>query len=142
VAPSRKDDATLTDAEWTVMNAVWRHDPATAREVLDAVCRETGWAYTTVKTLLDRLVKKGALSSTKEGQTSVYVAALPQREARRGALRDVLRRAFGGAPGSMAHFLLGTERLSARERRDLIRLLRAQGRRGRGGADRRGEEGA
>jgi predicted transcriptional regulator len=105
MAMSKSPDPELTHAEWTVMNAVWREEPSTARSVLDAVCRETGWAYSTVKT---------------------YEPRLAQRSARHGAIRLLLKRAFGGAAGSMAHFLLGSERLSAKERRDLIRLLQKQ----------------
>ena len=48
----------LTDAEWKVMNAVWDRSPTTVREVHGALSASTVWAYTTVKTLMERLVKK------------------------------------------------------------------------------------
>jgi BlaI family penicillinase repressor len=117
----------LTDAEWRVMNAVWRCPEATARSVLEELRGETGWAYSTVKTQMDRLVQKGVLKARMEGITTVYTPVLGQRRARRTALQGLLRRAFGGAAGSLAHFLLGSERLTERERRELMRLLEKQG---------------
>ena len=62
----------LSDAEWTVMRAVWSRAPASARDVLDEVGEETGWAYTTVKTLLARLVDKGALSEDRQANVNIY----------------------------------------------------------------------
>mgnify|MGYP002390148889 CR=1 FL=1 len=56
----------LSDAEWKVMRALWARHPATARELLDALAADTGWAYTTLRTLLARLVEKGAVSESKE----------------------------------------------------------------------------
>ena len=55
----------LNDSEWKVMQALWGRHPATARDVLEQVERETAWAYTTVKTLLARLVEKGADSCVR-----------------------------------------------------------------------------
>jgi predicted transcriptional regulator len=122
----RRDE--LTDAEWSVMNALWEIAPATARGVLEAVRSRTGWAYTTVRTLLERLVEKGAVRARREGNADVYTPALPRAGARKAALRALLDRAFGGAPSSMAQFLLGSERLSAADRRALVRLLEDQDR--------------
>ena len=107
------------------MNAVWRDHPATARAVLGALEAETGWAYSTVKTMMDRLVEKGALKAHLEGITSIYQPVLTQKQARKGALRALKERAFDGA-GAMMQFLVGSERLSKRDRAELLRLLQAQ----------------
>lgn len=121
----------LSDAEWKVMNAVWRDHPATARDVLGTLEKETGWAYSTVKTMMDRLVEKGALKAKIEGITSVYQPVLTQKQARKSALRALKERAFAGASGSLMHFLVGNERLSASDRQELLRLLEEQERRDR-----------
>jgi predicted transcriptional regulator len=47
----------LNDSEWTAMQAVWEASPASARDILGRVQRETGWAYTTLKTVLALLVE-------------------------------------------------------------------------------------
>ena len=77
----------LTDPEWRLMHVLWDRSPCTAREVHDAVSPETEWAYTTVKTMLDRLVEKEALSASREGRTTVYAARITRDRARRSALQ-------------------------------------------------------
>ncbi len=120
----------LSDAEWKVMNALWREHPATARDILGRLEAETGWAYSTVKTMMDRLVEKGALKARIEGITSVYQPLVTQKQARRSALRALKERAFAGTSGSLMHFLVGNERLSASDRKELLRLLKEQERKG------------
>lgn len=116
----------LSDAEWTVMQAVWNRAPASARDVLDEVGEETGWAYTTVKTLLARLVEKGALSegrSERQTNVNIYEPRITRNEARGSALRSLLDRAFDGTFGSLFQHLITEERLSARDVQTLERIL-------------------
>lgn len=117
----------LSAAEWKVMNAVWaRRGAATAREVLEAVAAETEWAYSTVKTVLERLVEKGALEAHFEGRAARYRARLSRGRALRAAARSLLAKAFDGAAAPLVHFLVRSERLSAEEREALRRLLDEQ----------------
>src|SRR5918999_6247620 len=113
----------LSDAEWTVMQAVWNRAPASARDVLDDVGEETGWAYTTVKTLLARLVEKGALSEGRQANVNIYEPRITRNEARGSALRSLLDRAFDGTFGSLFQHLIDEERLSARDVQALERML-------------------
>lgn len=113
----------LSDAEWTVMRAVWARPPASAREVLDRAGGETGWAYTTVKTLLARLVEKGALRMTMRGNVSLYEPRLTMRQARVAAVRSLVDRAFDGTFGSLFQHLIAEEKLSAKDRAALARLI-------------------
>ena len=55
----------LTKAEWQIMNALWEDHPATARDIMDRLPTGVKWAYTTIKTMLTRLVEKKAVSETK-----------------------------------------------------------------------------
>jgi BlaI family penicillinase repressor len=113
----------LSDAEWTVMQAVWNRAPASARDVLDEVGEETGWAYTTVKTLLTRLVEKGALSEDRQANVNIYEPRITRNEARGSALRSLLDRAFDGTFGSLFQHLITEERLSSRDVETLERML-------------------
>lgn len=113
----------LSDAEWKVMSAVWEHHPTTAREVLDRVEAETDWAYTTVKTLLARLVAKGAVAAGKRGNRSVYRPLLAQDAARRSAWDSLLERAFDGGVGAFVRFAADQQQLSRSDRDELRRLL-------------------
>lgn len=118
------EEAKLSDAEWTVMNAVWQGSPASAREVLRRTHGATGWAYTTVKTLLDRLVEKGVLAVEKRGNTGHYEPLVSRPQARGSALRSLLDKAFDGAFVPLLQHLVAEERLSKRDRAELARLLR------------------
>lgn len=121
------EEAKLTEAEWIVMRAVWQGAPASARDVL-ARAAATGWAYTTVKTLLARLVDKGALAAERRGNTSFYTPIWQPAEARRTALRSLLRAAFDGSFGGLLQHLVDDEPLSKRERAKLEELLRRKSR--------------
>jgi BlaI family penicillinase repressor len=113
----------LSEAEWKIMNRVWEDHPTTARDVLESVIDETGWAYTTVKTMMNRLVEKGVLREKKRGGTSQYEPKLTRRGARTAALKALMDRAFDGAMGPMMSFLVKDEKLSKRDREDLQRML-------------------
>ena len=118
-----KPTPALSDGEWAAMQRVWARPPATAREVHADLRRDRAWAYTTVKTVLDRLVAKGVLSVALDGQTGRYSPRVTEAEARRGAVRALVDRAFDGAFGPLLHLLAGEERLSARDRTALRALL-------------------
>jgi BlaI family penicillinase repressor len=122
----------LTDAEWKVMTVVWHAGRASARDVSDALSGETGWAYTTVKTLLTRLAAKGAVreSEDRRGASAVYEPLVTADQARRSAVRTLLDRAFSGDRVPMVGFLLEGARLTADDRERLRRILDASERRG------------
>ncbi len=113
----------LTDAEWQIMNALWKQYPATAREIAENLADETQWAYTTIKTLLARLAAKNAVSEQKRGNTSVYEPLVSLKKARRTALRTFLNQAFGGTVEPLLNFLAEERKLSDRQRRELLKIL-------------------
>jgi len=119
----RSDVMKLTEPEWTIMNVLWDRHPAKARGVVERLPATVNWAYTTVKTMLDRLVEKKAVKKSKQGKIAYYEPLLSRRQARRTALRSVLDQAFEGAFGPMMHFLAEDEDLSARERQELSKIL-------------------
>jgi BlaI family penicillinase repressor len=113
----------LTEAEWQIMNALWRKHPATAREIMDRLDRRVNWAYTTIKTMLTRLVEKRAVGEVKQGNTSVYEPLVSQQKARLSAFHSLLDQAFEGAVGPLVHFLAEQEQLSDKEKKELRSIL-------------------
>jgi BlaI family penicillinase repressor len=120
----------LSEAEWQIMNALWKKNPATAREIIDSLDEDVRWAYTTVKTMLTRLAVKKAVAETKRGNTSFYTPLVDQRNARKNALQNVVDRMLDGAVAPLMSFLIEDRKLSDRERRELIRMLRDSGKKG------------
>jgi len=113
----------LTKAEWQIMNALWEEHPATAREVMDRLPTGVKWAYTTIKTMLTRLVEKKAVSESKQGNTSMYDPLVSQRKARISAFRSLLDQAFDGAMGPLVHFLVEEKQLTPKQQAELVELL-------------------
>lgn len=125
-----------SDAEWKVLNALWRKHPASARELLAELAAETGWAYTTLKTVLTRMQEKGLVRTEMRGNAAWYEPLLEQRGAQRAALRSLIERVFEGAAGPLLAHLVDDEQLSAAERKKLAGWIAAvekkEGRRERG----------
>ncbi len=116
----------LTEAEWQIMNALWQKHPATAREIMERLDRRVKWAYTTIKTMLTRLVEKDAVSEVKQGNTSVYEPLVSQQKARLSAFRSLLDQAFDGAVGPLVHFLTEEKQLTAKEKKELRKILESE----------------
>jgi BlaI family penicillinase repressor len=116
----------LTEAEWQIMNALWQGWPATARQVSHRLPKGVNWAYTTIKTMLTRLVEKKTVKETKKGNIGIYEPILSRQNARRIALKALANQAFDGAFGPLMHFLLEDQKLSAKQKRQLLEVIRQQ----------------
>src|ERR1035438_2859539 len=77
------DGQIVTEAEWAIIKAVWEMEPCTAPDIREKLRRQTAWAYSTVRTLMDRMVVKGLLAAEKVRNLTVYrsglIAAVPAR---------------------------------------------------------------
>ena len=116
----------LTKAEWQIMNALWKNYPASVRDVIENLEGDVNWAYTTVKTMLDRLAKKGVLKVNKNRHVSMYEPTVSQRKTRQVAIKSFVNQAFDGAIGTLMHHLVAEEELSKRQREELVRILKEE----------------
>jgi BlaI family penicillinase repressor len=115
--------AELTEAEWEIMNVVWEKEPCAAGTVQEALAKSKDWAYATVKLTMDRMVKKGFLEIKKIRNLQLFRSCISEVEARRGELRKMLMRAFGGTLTPMLKFLIEHEGLSKEEAAQLRELV-------------------
>ena len=115
----------ITDAEWQIMNILWARYPATARGISERLPEDINWAYTTIKTLLSRLVGKKAVRETKNGNTSIYEPVITKQTAQRNALKILVNQAFDGAFGPLMHFLLEDQKLSTKQKKELLDILQS-----------------
>ena len=120
----------LSDAEWQIMNVLWEEHPATARDVANRLPPQVKWAYTTIKTMLTRLVEKKVVRERKKGNASEYVPVMSKRQAQHTALKDLVNRAFEGAFGPLVHFLVEDRQLTATQRKELLEALSSETERG------------
>ena len=116
----------LTEAEWAIIKAVWKHEPCSAPQIQLKLKDETDWTYSTVRTLMDRMVAKGLLAAEKVRNLTVYRSAITRAQAQRGELLYALKHAFNGALTPMVQCLLDSGDLSADELSDLESLIKAR----------------
>jgi len=116
----------LTESEWVIIKAVWEAEPCTAPIIRQRLRPLTGWTYSTVRTLMDRMVVKGLLTAEKVGHLTTYRSAVTRRQAQRGELFYALKHAFNGALTPMVQCLLETGKLSADELDELESLIKAK----------------
>ena len=129
-----KSKAELTEAEWAIIKAVWDKEPCTAPDIQENLEKQTAWTYSTVRTVMDRMVGKGLLSAEKVRNLTLYRSAVTRRQAQRSELLYALKHAFNGALTPMVQCLLDTNDVSRAELDQLKQLIAAHEKsRGKGG---------
>ena len=114
----------ISESEWSVMEVLWERAPRTASEVVEVVQPTTGWAPNTVRTLLSRLVKKGALATGKDSAGVREFSPVLDREAVvREEGQSFVDRVFKGAPQSLLVHFVGQSKLKPEEVEQLRQLL-------------------
>ncbi len=118
-----KFNAELTEAEWIVMKVIWENEPCAAGTVQEALSNSKDWAYSTVKTTMDRMANKGFLKIQKIRNLQLFSSAISEVDAKWGEFRKMLKRAFDGALLPMMQFLIEHEGLSKAESAQLRKLV-------------------
>ncbi len=93
----------ISDAEWDVMEVTWAAGPCAAARVIEQLSATHEWNHRTVRTLLARLVEKGALEYEVDGPRYIYRAVVSRQECVRQESRSFADKVFGG---DMAELLL------------------------------------
>lgn len=117
------DMTPISDAEATVMEVLWRSHPRSAEEVIAALADSTGWAEPTIKTLLNRLLNKGAISAEKDGRRYLYSPVLRREAWVQQQSEGLLARLFGGRVAPLVAHFSERGQLSAADIAELKRLV-------------------
>ena len=120
----RKAQATLTDQELTIMKVVWRLGTPTVRDVYETLRATRQIAYTTVMTMMNILEVKGYLKKDKQARAYRYRPARPEQVVVTSMVREFVNRVFDGASRPLLLQLAKDRRLTARERDELVRLIK------------------
>ena len=100
----------ISESEWAVMNVLWDESPLSSHRVVEALKSGTDWSPKTVKTLLSRLVKKGALGFETEANRYLYYPLIGREEAVQEETSSFMERVFGGdLSAMMLHFVKSAE---------------------------------
>jgi BlaI family transcriptional regulator, penicillinase repressor len=100
------DSLQISPAEWDVMGVVWDTGPITAADVIARLSDSHDWSHRTIRTLLARLVEKGALAYDVDGKAYIYRPAITRKQCVREESRSFMNKVFGGDVGALlVHFV-------------------------------------
>ncbi|MFO0902021.1 MAG: BlaI/MecI/CopY family transcriptional regulator [Pirellulales bacterium] len=119
----QKPASDLARAEWVLMEALWARGRGTATDLQKALAADQGWAYSTVKTMLDRLVDKGFVKARRVGNVYEYQPRVKRDSAVSRSLEDVVDRLMQGSVASFVDRLIEDRKLSAQEVSELQDIL-------------------
>ncbi len=95
----------ISEAESQVMEVLWKRAPLGSEDVVDALSQTHAWAEPTIKTLLNRLLNKGAIEAVKDGRRYLYSPVLKREAWVARESESVLTRLFDGRVAPLvAHF--------------------------------------
>lgn len=117
-------DINFTDRESDIIAVLWERGPSTVSEVREALADDL--AYNTVLTMLRILEEKGYVGHEEEGRAYRYHALVEREEAAESAVRDLVRRLFGGSPSQLVTQLVRERELPEAELRRLRALIDAR----------------
>lgn len=113
----------ISESEWLVMKTIWDENPITSNRVVEALSGSTTWKPKTIKTLLNRLVKKGAVGFKNKGREYHYYPLIEKAVLVKAESHSFLKRVFGGAVKPMLATMVESEDLSQEDIEDLKRIL-------------------
>ena len=118
------DKTNISPSEWAVMEALWETSPQTASEVCRVLRPTSNWAENTVRTLLTRLVEKGALKTVKNRSgTKTFRPAVSRDAVVKAESKSFSQRLFRGAAKPLiTHFVQNSE-LTEEDVAELKRIL-------------------
>jgi len=114
----------ISEGEQAVMEVLWAESPLTATEVAERIPEERGWSERTVKTMLGRLLTKGALVHEEDGRRYLYRPAVQRADYAMRETRKLVDRLFGGRAAPLVAQLAANEGLTPQDIAELEALLK------------------
>ena len=121
----KKPRVSISESEWRVMKILWSEAPRTLNQVIEALSN-TEWSTTTIQTYLARLVKKGALSTKRQGKGYLYSPNISKADCQIAESENFLNRVFDGSVTSMVSGFIKSGNMTERELSALKALIEEQ----------------
>ena len=113
-----------SESEMQVLSALWDKAPQTAADLTRRIGAINGWTQATVKTLLARLVQKGAVTAEADGRRYLYSPAIERADAVGEESQRFVDRLFGGRVGPLIAHLADREALTDTDIAEIEALLK------------------
>ncbi len=120
---TQNEQIQVTDAEWDVLDAIWSEPGQAAGRIIELVQLQRDWNHRTIRTLLRRLIEKGAVAVEVDGSKHFYRAAIDRNDCVRLAAQSFSERFFSGSIRSLLLHLVEHQDLSADEIAELRKRL-------------------
>jgi BlaI family penicillinase repressor len=120
---AQKRSIAISEAESVVMQVFWARGALGSDQVVDALVGKEKWQEATVKTLLNRLLKKGALRARKDNRRYIYSPVLSRAAWLAAESHGFLNRMFGGRVAPLVSYFSEQKKLSRQDIEDLKRLI-------------------
>lgn len=113
----------ISEAESVVMDVLWRRHPLAAEDVVAALSERQDWQEATIKTLLNRLLNKGAVRAEKQGRRYLYAPVLKREDWVLEESQGLLQRLFDGRVAPLVAHFSEQRKLSRKDIAELRKLL-------------------
>lgn len=113
----------ISDSEWEVMKVLWKKSPLTSTDIIKEMKGDTSWSPKTIHTLIDRLVKKGAVEAQKGTSLYEYKPIFSQDKLRQVETKSFVRKMYDGSINLLISNFIKQEKLSPDEIEELKNIL-------------------
>ena len=113
----------ITEAEYEVMKIIWQNDSIPSTKIINELQEKTNWKASTIKTLINRLLNKEAISFTKKGKEYYYFSIVSEEECIREESESFLNKVFNGSLNSMVVNFVKSQKLTKDEIDELRAIL-------------------
>lgn len=121
-----KEFPKISDAEWKVMNVLWKKSPLTSSEIIEVLKIDNPWSPKTIHTLISRLVKKEAIGVNRDSSFNLYSPLVTKEECRRVETKSFLQKVYDGSLHLLVTNFMKDRKLSQEEIEELKRILDEQ----------------
>lgn len=113
----------ISEAEWEIMKIIWKNNPINAENIALLLPDEIEWTDQTVRTFINRLLKKKVIGFEKSGRSYKYFPLISEKECIKAESQSFLKRVFSGAADMMMANFLEDVKLSQKEIEHLQKIL-------------------
>ena len=114
----------ISDSEWLVLRCLWKKSPLEIKEIQGMLNEETGWTGNMVRSLVVRLLDKGAIGAETQDRYFRYYPIAAEEECIRQETRSFVDRVFEGSVSKLFAAFAGSGKLSKKDRKEIEAILK------------------
>jgi BlaI family penicillinase repressor len=118
-----KKARSISTAELKILEVLWVSSPLSANQVINHLAGRESWSSRTIKSLINRLLKKDAINYTKNGNRYFYYPILKKEDYAHATSQSLIHRLFGGKISPLVAHFVKQEKLSKEDVQELKAIL-------------------